>query len=214
MQRSLEQRYAIKFCAKLGKSGSETLQLLRTAYGDAVLSLAQVFRWHKAFKDGRENIEEEQHAGHPSTSRTENNVARVKAVLDRDWRLNVQLITEEAGLHKTDVHRIITEDLHTRKICAKLVPKNLSDVWEFLAQNNITMLPHPPYSRHDFVRFLFILQAQNPPQRTSILGQLKTFRHCDEGFEHLKWRLPPLLWRVAAMLESLYSITRSLFWRG
>ena len=33
MQRSLEQRYAIKFCAKLGKSGSETLQFLRTAYG-------------------------------------------------------------------------------------------------------------------------------------------------------------------------------------
>ena len=38
IQRSLEQRYTIKFCAKLGKSGSETLQLLRTAYGDAVLS--------------------------------------------------------------------------------------------------------------------------------------------------------------------------------
>jgi len=84
MQRSLEQRYAIKFCAKLGKSGSETLQLLRTAYGDAVLSSAQVFRWHKAFKDGRESIEDEQCAGRPSTSRNENNVARVKAVLDRD----------------------------------------------------------------------------------------------------------------------------------
>ena len=37
MQRSLGQRYAIKFCAKLGKSGSETLQLLRTAYGDVVV---------------------------------------------------------------------------------------------------------------------------------------------------------------------------------
>ena len=37
MQRSLEQRYAIKFCAKLGKSGSKK-QLLWTAYGDAVLS--------------------------------------------------------------------------------------------------------------------------------------------------------------------------------
>jgi len=65
MQRSLEQRYAIKFCAKLGKSGSETLQLLRTAYGDAVLSSSQVFRWHKAFKDGRESIEDEQCAGRP-----------------------------------------------------------------------------------------------------------------------------------------------------
>ena len=56
MQRSLEQSYAIKFCAKLGKSGSETLQLLRTAYGDAVLSSSQVFRWHMAFKDGRESV--------------------------------------------------------------------------------------------------------------------------------------------------------------
>ena len=127
MQRSVEQRYAIKFCAKLGKSGSETLQLLRTAYGDAVLSSAQVFRWHKAFKDGRESVEDEQRAGRPSTARTENNVARVKVVLDRDRRLQVRLIAEEVGLPKTDVHRIITEDLHMRKICAKLVPKNLSD---------------------------------------------------------------------------------------
>jgi len=85
MQRSLEQRYAIKFCTKLGKSGSKTLQLL-TAYGDAVLSSSQVFRWQKAFKDGRESFEDKQRAGHPSTSRTENNVARVKAFLDRDRR--------------------------------------------------------------------------------------------------------------------------------
>uniref|UniRef100_A0A803TIB7 Mos1 transposase HTH domain-containing protein n=2 Tax=Anolis carolinensis TaxID=28377 RepID=A0A803TIB7_ANOCA len=137
MQRSLEQRYAIKFCVKLGKSGSETLQLLRTAYGDAVLSSAQVFRWHKAFKDGRESVEDEQRAGRPSTARTEENVARVKAVLDRDRRLNVRLIAEEVGLPKTDVHRIITEDLRMRKICAKLVPKNLSD-----EQNNHMLISH------------------------------------------------------------------------
>jgi len=128
MQRSLEQCYAIKFCAKLGKSGSETLQLLRTAYGDAVFSSSQVFRWHMAFKDGRESNEDEQCAGRPSTSRNDNNVGRVKAVLDRDRRLNVRLIAEDIGLPKTDVHRIITEDLHMRKICAKLVPKNLSDL--------------------------------------------------------------------------------------
>ena len=146
MQRSLEQRYAIEFCAKPGKSGTGTLQLLRTAYGDAVLCSAQVFRWHKAFKSGRESVEGEQRAGRPSTSKTENNVARVKAVPDRDRRLNVRLIAEEVRLPKTDVHRIVTEDQHMRKICAKLVPKNLSDVWEFLAQNNIATLSHPLYS--------------------------------------------------------------------
>ena len=107
----------------------KTLQLLRTAYGDPVLTSAQVFRWHKAFKDGREGNEDEQCTGRPSTSRNENNVACVKAVLDRDRRLNVQLIAEDVGLPKTDVHRNITEDLHMRKMCAKLVPKNLSDVW-------------------------------------------------------------------------------------
>jgi len=57
----------------------------------------------------------------------ENIVACVKDVLDRDRCLNVWLIAEEVGLPKMDVHRIITEDLHVRKICAKLVPKNLSD---------------------------------------------------------------------------------------
>ena len=48
--------------ARNSESGSET-QLLRTAYGDAVLSSSQVFRWHMAFKDGRESVEEEQRSG-------------------------------------------------------------------------------------------------------------------------------------------------------
>jgi hypothetical protein len=103
------------------------LQLLRTAYGDAVLSSAQVFRWHKAFKDRRESVEDEQRAGCPSTARNENNVARVKVVVDRDRRLQVRLIAEEVGLPKTDVHLVTKEDRKITNICAKLVPKNLSD---------------------------------------------------------------------------------------
>ena len=129
---------------------------------------------YKAFKDGREGVEDEQRAGRPSTSRTENSVARVKAVLDRDRRLNVRLIAEEVGLAKTDVHRIITEDLYMRKICAKLVPKNLSDVWEFLVQNNTTTLPHPPYSP----TWLRAISSYSPSSKSTskdiILGQLKT----------------------------------------
>ena len=128
---SVEQRYASKFCKKLGKSGSETLQLLSTAYGDAVLSSAQVFRWHNAFKDGRESVEDEQRAGRPSTARTENNVARVK-VLDRDRRLQVRLIAEEVRLPKTDVHRIITEYLHMKKFVRnwsrRICPMNIRTI--------------------------------------------------------------------------------------
>jgi hypothetical protein len=41
-----------------------------------------------------QGVEDEHCAGRPSTSRTENNVARVKAVLDRDRRLSVRLMAE------------------------------------------------------------------------------------------------------------------------
>ena len=115
------------------------------------------------------------------TSRTESNLARVKAVLDRDRHLNVRLIAEEVGLPKTDVHWIITEDLHMRKICAKLVPKNLSDVWEFLAQNNITTLPHPPYSPDLASCDFFYSPSSKSTSKDIILGQLKTSRQLRRG---------------------------------
>jgi len=44
----------------------------------------------------------------------------------KDRRLSVRMITEETGLNKNAVHRILTDHLHMRKICAKLVPKKLS----------------------------------------------------------------------------------------
>ena len=36
------------------------------------------------------------------------------------------MTAEETGLNKNAVHSILTEHLHTQKICAKLVLKNLS----------------------------------------------------------------------------------------
>ena len=44
----------------------------------------------------------------------------------KDCRLSVRMIAEETGLNKNAVHIIVTEHLHMRNICAKLVLKNLS----------------------------------------------------------------------------------------
>jgi len=44
----------------------------------------------------------------------------------KDRRMSVRMIAEETGLDKNAVHRILTDHLHMRKICAKLVPKSLS----------------------------------------------------------------------------------------
>jgi len=64
-----EQSCAIKFCVKLSESATVNYEKLQTAYGELSLSRAQVFRWHKFFLEGREQVEDEPRAGRPSTSK-------------------------------------------------------------------------------------------------------------------------------------------------
>ena len=53
---TLEQRYAIKFCFKLGKNATETYGMLHTAFGAFCMNRASVFEWHKRFKEGKESV--------------------------------------------------------------------------------------------------------------------------------------------------------------
>ena len=41
-----EQRVAIKFCVKAGKSAVETIELINKVYGSAAMSRAIVYRWY------------------------------------------------------------------------------------------------------------------------------------------------------------------------
>ena len=63
-----EQRFAVKFCVKLGKSTTETFAMLNTAYGDVAMKRATCFMWHKRFKNGWLSVEDDERSGHPSTS--------------------------------------------------------------------------------------------------------------------------------------------------
>jgi len=80
----------------------------------------------RAFKGGRENVEDDPRSGRPVSSTNDQNVEVVLAVMAKDRRLSVRMNAEETGLNKNAVNRILTEHLHMRKIFAKLVPKNLS----------------------------------------------------------------------------------------
>ncbi|GFV12768.1 protein GVQW3 [Trichonephila clavipes] len=123
---NFEQRYAINFCFRLGHNATETFAKLQQAYGDSVLSRAQVFWWFKAFSEGRESIEDEPRIRRPLVSKTAENVVRVRDLVRSDRRLIVRMIGEEMNLNHTIVHQILTNELKMRRICAKMVPKNLS----------------------------------------------------------------------------------------
>ncbi|GFW54761.1 protein GVQW3 [Trichonephila clavipes] len=150
MQQSIEQRYATKFCVRLGKSGASTLEMIQQAYGRESLSQAQVFRWHKMFKEGRESEEDKPRAGRPSTSRTAENEQRVRHLLNTDRRLSVRMIAEQLGMDKMVVHKIISEDLRMRMICAKLVPKVLTDVQKHVSKVLLERIKEDPHLEVNF----------------------------------------------------------------
>ena len=60
---TLEERYAIKLCFKLGKNGTETYGMLQTAFGASCMNQALVFKWHKTFKEGRESVRDDEWCG-------------------------------------------------------------------------------------------------------------------------------------------------------
>ena len=56
---TLEERYAIKLCFKLGKNATKTYGMLQTAFGASCMKRVSVFEWHKRFKEGRESVRDD-----------------------------------------------------------------------------------------------------------------------------------------------------------
>jgi hypothetical protein len=76
MDDKFKQRVAIKFCVKLGKSATETLEMLREAFGEHSLSQTAVFECHSRFKVGRVSVEDDERSGQPSTGKKTQNVEK------------------------------------------------------------------------------------------------------------------------------------------
>ena len=72
-------------------------------------------------------MEDDHRSGRPSTSRTDENVERLRQKVRSDRRLTVRMIADELGMNNERVWRITTEDLGMRKFCAKMVPRLLNE---------------------------------------------------------------------------------------
>ena len=60
---TLEERFAIKLCFKLGENARETYGMLQTAFWPSYMNRASVFEWHKRFKKGRESVRDDERCG-------------------------------------------------------------------------------------------------------------------------------------------------------
>jgi len=73
---STEQNICIKFCFKIGKTATETCQLLQQAFGEDAMGRTQVFDWFRPFKEGGTCVESDLRSGRQSTSRNEEVIAK------------------------------------------------------------------------------------------------------------------------------------------
>ena len=72
----------------------------------------------KRFSEGRESVIDENRSGRPATSRTEENIAKVRQILRKNRRLTVRSLAEQVNIDRETVRKILTEDLEMRKVCA------------------------------------------------------------------------------------------------
>ncbi|KYN43894.1 hypothetical protein ALC56_01629 [Trachymyrmex septentrionalis] len=100
--------------------------MLTVAYGEATLDRSNVYRWYKMFSEGREDVNDEERAGRPSTSTTDENIDEVKKIVLANRRITVREVAEDLNISIGSCHSIFTNDLGMRRVAAKFVPKLLN----------------------------------------------------------------------------------------
>ena len=94
---SIEQRLNIKFCFKLGKTFTETHQMMKKVYGDDCLSRSSIHEWFKHFQEGREALEDDERSGRPRNIVNEKNAEIVREFIRKKPKSSLKYMESELG---------------------------------------------------------------------------------------------------------------------
>ena len=123
---SVEQRTAIKFCVLNGKNRKETMEMLVKAYGDAAMKRTALHKWYSRYENGYESVMDDQRSRRP-TSITSQKVQESKELLDKDRSIMIREVSQRVDCSVGTVHTVIHENLNMRRLCARWIPKMLSE---------------------------------------------------------------------------------------
>ncbi|UYV62874.1 hypothetical protein LAZ67_2002199 [Cordylochernes scorpioides] len=87
--KKMDQRTCIKFCVKNEIKCADAFRMLTVAYGEATLDRSNVYGWYKMFSEGREDVNDEERAGRPSTSTTDEKINEVEKIILANRRITV-----------------------------------------------------------------------------------------------------------------------------
>ncbi|UYV85141.1 hypothetical protein LAZ67_X004711 [Cordylochernes scorpioides] len=130
----MDQRTCIKFCVKNEIRCADAFRMLTLAYGEATLDQSNVYRWYKMFSEGREDVNDEERAGRPSTSTTDEKINEVEKMILANRRITVREVAEDLNISIGSCHSNFINDLGMRRVrreirtkIAQLRPKTASN---------------------------------------------------------------------------------------
>jgi histone-lysine N-methyltransferase SETMAR len=122
-----EFRAYIKIRTQLGIAPKDIHEeLLQLNYSNAP-AYSTVKKWANRFSEGRTSIHDDSRSGRPCTSTTSEHIAAVQKIISGDPHVSVEDISEEVGISIGSVEGIVQHYLNLRKICARWIPKVLSE---------------------------------------------------------------------------------------
>ena len=109
-----------------GKGLKEIHVILKETLGQLAPSYATIKNWLAQFKCGDFSTCDAHRPGQPKTLTTPDVIDQIHDLILEDRQISVKSIAEQLGISRERVGSIIHEDLDTRKLSAKWVPKCLN----------------------------------------------------------------------------------------
>jgi hypothetical protein len=95
-------------------------------YGEGAMSDSMVRQWCRQFESGRDNVHDDKRSVHPRVV-TPDLVQQIEVKIRENGHFTITDLAEFfTNVSRKVVTRIVTENLHFRKLCARWVPKNLT----------------------------------------------------------------------------------------
>ena len=91
---------------------------MQKAFGNECMSKTRIKEWYNRFKGGRTSVDSDSRSGRPSTTKTLDNIERVRLAIEGDRRLTVRELENDLGIPKTTVCEILNKILGMTRVCA------------------------------------------------------------------------------------------------
>ena len=111
-----EQRSVIRFLSSEGVKPIEIHRRMKVQYGDACLSLQQVYEWTRKFMNGTSSVTDTPRPGQAHPVVTPEGIAAVEAIMKENRRVTVNEIVAYLDMSHGSAHHIVRDVLQIKNI--------------------------------------------------------------------------------------------------